>query len=335
MRPRRAIEGRVIGVVLLFLLWIGAEEVRAQGELMHWMDPQLGKLRSQGSFQVSQFFKREVQKQDTDISWTQQELKFFTPLVQDEDSEWGLLGQIGVIDIDSCAILADTGSKLPDHLWDIQLGGQYRRRLNQDWIGGLRISLGSASNKPFDSVEELIVNALGTLQIPHQDRNAWLFMLHYSNNRDFLPHVPIPGVAYLWQSQRTLRAVLGVPFAMVHWEPAEQWSVDASYFVPRTIRTKLQYEIVQNLNLYAGFAWQNQRYFRAEREDEDDRLFYCDKRVLAGTVWQITERITLDVQAGFAFDSFFFEGEDYGDRGENRIEMQDGFYTGLQARIHF
>ena len=319
----------------MFLLWIGAEEVRGQGELMHWMNPHLGKLRSQGSFQVSHFFEREVQNQDTDISWTQQELKFFTPLVQDEDSEWGFLGQVGVLDIDSGAILPDDGSRLPDHLWDIRLGGQYRRRLNQDWIGGLRISLGSASNKPLDSAEEMIVSALGTLQIPQKDRNAWLFMLHYSNNRDFLPHVPIPGVAYLWQSQPTFRAVLGVPFAMVHWEPAQRWSVDASYFVPRTIRTKLQYKIVRNLNLYAGFAWQNQRYFRAERKDEDDRLFYYDKRVLAGTVWQITEHITLDVQAGFACDRFLFEGEDYDDRGDNRIEMQDGFFTGLQSRIRF
>ncbi len=322
-------------MVLLFLLWAGGGKVRAQDEFMHWMSPRLGQLRSQGSFQASHFFEREVQKQDTDISWTQQELKFFTPLVQDEDSEWGLIGQVGVLDIESGAFLPDAGSKLPDHLWDIRLGGQYRRRLNQDWIGGVRISLGSASNKPFDSAEELIVNALGTLQIPHTDQNAWLFMLHYSNHRDFLPHVPIPGVAYLWQSERTFRAVLGVPFAMIHWEPAERWSVDAVYFVPRTIRTKLQYEIVQNLSLYAGFAWQNQRYFRAEREDKDDRLFYYDKRILAGTVWRITERITLDVQAGFACDRFFFEGEDYSDRGDNRIEIQDGFFTSLQARIRF
>jgi len=335
MTQKRELRGRAAGGVLLFLLWCGTETTRAQGELRHWMDPHLGNLRSQGSFQVSHFFAQEVQTQNTDVSWTQQKLKFLTPLVQDENSEWGLLGEVGVLDIDSGAILPDAGSSLPDHLWDMQLGGQYRRRLNQDWIGGIRVSLGSASNKPFDSAEELIVNALGTLQIPHQDQNAWLFMLHYSNNRDFLPHVPMPGVAYLWQSQRSFRAVLGVPFAMVHWEPAERWSVDASYFVPRTIRTKLQYEIAQNLNLYAGFAWQNQRYFRAEREDKDDRLFYYDKRVMAGTLWQITERITLDVQAGFACDRFFFEGEDYGDRGDNRIEIHGGFYSGLQARIGF
>ena len=97
-------------MILLFLLWTGGEEVSAQGEFMHWMSPNLGQLRSQGSFGVSHFFEREVQNQDTDISWTQQEMKFLTPLVQDEDSEWGLVGQVGVLDIDSGAMLPDSGS---------------------------------------------------------------------------------------------------------------------------------------------------------------------------------------------------------------------------------
>ena len=246
-----------------------------------------------------------------------------------------LLPPLGPICMPISILLPDTQDKLPDHLWDMNLGGSYRRRLQNDWIAGARLTVGSASNKPFDSAEELVVNALGTLQIPHGQRKAWLLMLQYSNNREFLQHVPIPGVAYLWQPERTFRTVVGIPFAMIHWEPATRWNIDASYFIPRTVRARIQYEIMKNTRLYSGFAWQNKRFFRADRQDGDDRLFFYDKRILAGLQWQLTTQFSLDLQAGFAFDRFIFEGGNYSDRGDNRIEIQDGCFFGIQNRIRF
>lgn len=321
----------------LFCIFLlnGTNCVWGQKRMDQWFNPRLGQQKLQGSYQVEHFFARDVQRQKSDLGWTQQEMDMLVPLKQDETSEWALIGGLHVIDIASNALLPDTQEKLPDHLWDMNLGGLYRRRLQNYWIAGARLTIGSASDKPFDSSEELVVNALGTLQIPHGKRNAWLLMLQYSNNREFLQDVPIPGVAYLWQPQQTLRTVVGIPFAMVHWEPATRWSVDASYFIPRTIKANIQYEFIENFHLYTGFAWQNQRFLRTDRRDDDDRLFFYDKRVLAGLQWQITEQLSLDLQAGFAFDRFLFEGEDYGDRGDNRIEIQDGCFFGIQNLIQF
>ena len=322
--------------VLLFIFILTASpNVRGQERFARWFDPRLGQQKLQGSYQIEHFFARDVKGQESDLGWTQQEMDVLIPLKQEETSEWALLGGLNVIDMASSARLPDTQDTLPDHLWDMNLGGSYRRRLQNDWIAGARLTFGSASDKPFDSAEELVVNALGTLQIPHGQRNAWLLMLQYSNNREFLQHVPMPGVAYLYQPEQTFRTLVGIPFAMIHWEPATGWTIDASYFIPRTVRAKIQYEIMKNIRLYSGFAWQNQRFFRADRQDGDDRLFFYDKRILAGMQWQLTEQLSLDLQAGFAFHRFIFEGEDYSDRGDNRIEIQDGCFFGIQTRIRF
>ncbi|MBN2376840.1 MAG: hypothetical protein JXD22_10580 [Sedimentisphaerales bacterium] len=322
-------------ILLVIFILTGTHNVSAQDHFAQWFNPRLGQLKLQGSYQIEHFFSRDIKGQESDIRWTQQELDILIPLKQNDVSEWALLSELNIIDIDSNAVLSDTLEKLPSHLWSMALGGAYRRRLNNDWIAGAQLTIGSTSDKPFDSAEELVVNALGTLQIPHGPRNAWLLMLQYSNNREFLQNVPIPGVAYLWQPDRTFRALLGIPFAMIHWEPATRWSVDASYMIPRTIRAKIQYEITNNVSLYSGFTWQNQRFFRADRPDDDERLFFYDKRVLAGLQWQLTEQLLLDLQAGFAFDRFIFEGQDYSDRSHNRINIQNGCFFGIQNQIRF
>jgi hypothetical protein len=123
---------------------------------------------------------------------------------------------------------------------------------------------------------------------------------------------------------RDFNLVAGIPFSMIRWRPADRWTVEGSFFIPRTAFAKLSYQLTDPLQLYAAFDWTNQRYFRHERRDDDDRLFYFQKRALAGARWQFDPDCFLDLSGGWAFDRFWFEGEDYGDRGDNRIDISDG-----------
>jgi hypothetical protein len=189
---------------------------------------------------------------------------------------------------------------------------------------GPSFEFGSPSDKPFASGDEILVNASGYLRIPRNEQSAWLVLVNFSNNRDFLANVPIPGFAYAYRPDQKLTLVGGIPFSMVRWRPADRWTVEGSFFIPRTAFAKLSYQLTDPLQLYAAFDWTNQRYFRHERRDDDDRLFYFQKRALAGARWQIDPDCFLDLSGGWAFDRFWFEGEDYGDRGDNRIDISDG-----------
>ena len=55
------------------------------------------------------------------------------------------------------AVLPNTDQPFPDQFWDVRVGVGYRHLFDNGWIAGANVSLGSASNKPFHSVNELTV----------------------------------------------------------------------------------------------------------------------------------------------------------------------------------
>ena len=107
------------------------------------------------------------------------------------------------------AILPDSHRPFPNELWNVHLGTNYMHKFDNGWSGMLGINFGSASDKPFHSINEMNVGFMSFLQIPvWNDRDAWRFSLMYSpvGNLNF----PIPGVAYLWNPSDTLHASIGI-----------------------------------------------------------------------------------------------------------------------------
>ena len=49
----------------------------------------------------------------------------------------------------------------------------------------------------------------------------------------------------------------------------------------------------------------------------------------------LTEDLTLDLSAGWAFDRMWFEGEDFDERGQNRLDLDDGLYVGAVVSFRF
>ncbi len=131
------------------------------------------------------------------------------------------------------------------------------------------------------------------------------------------------------------RRGMGLPFSWGQWKVTEKLTVLSAYLIPRTVHAKISYELVDGLALYGGFDWQNQRWFRADRADNDDRLFYYEKKAALGLRWELIKNWTIDLQGGYGFDRFFFEGEEYDDRGDNRISLSDGFFIGVQTGMRF
>jgi hypothetical protein len=276
-------------------------------------------------------FGAAVPRQDDRLSLHRYGLALSVPLQQDERNEWTLDSSLRILDLDTDARLLAGGLRrlrpaptLPGELYDFRIGPAYRRRLDNGWIAGGNLVLGSASDRPFASAAEITVDASAFLRIPDGPRNAWLLLLNYASNREFLPHVPLPGVAYLYEPDDRFRAVLGAPFSAIRYEPLDGLTFEGSYFVPRSLKAELGYRLAPPLKLYAGYQWANDRFLRAARDDDDHRLFYYEQRVLAGLRWDIDRNIWLDLGGGFAFDRFFAEARDYGDRGHRRAEVSDG-----------
>lgn len=208
--------GSCICITICSLL-IHTNFVHAESGLAGTFSPELGRLMPKAEYETSMISEESVHEQDVSLSFIQQELGVLLPLRQSDKFESALTTRLEVMDLATRARLIEAGATLPDHLWNIDLGGYVRGRLDNEWIAGLQVSIGSPSDKPFDSLAETSFSSTGTLQIPANNNSHHLFFLNYATNREFLPYIPIPGYAYQWSGDRTKQVLLGIPLSWGQW----------------------------------------------------------------------------------------------------------------------
>jgi hypothetical protein len=280
--------------------------------------------------------REEVRGQTTGFEETRGELAIFIPLDSAPDREWAATVRSRVRSIRTGAVLPDTGERFPSELWDLSFGAVHRRRLANGWIAGGQLSLTSPSDRPFSGWDETAILLNGFLRIPSGERNAWVFLLNYSSNREFLPHVPIPGAAYLYTPSRDFSVLAGVPLLSVNWRPVSRLTLRGFYFPIHTVFLGAEYSLDPGWKLFASWRWENDRYYRAGREDEDQRLFWYEQRLEAGISITAGAGIELALAGGYAYDRFFFEGKSYSnDRTKNRLNISDGLFVTTRVQGRF
>lgn len=323
------------GLAALIAIGLFVPLLQGQSETARMLDPRLGKLQTSLETSVTRTESSHIQKQDSGLGMVDYELQLLVPLRQSKISELAMTVGAGALDIASRAQLSNSVEPLPDHFWNIRFGGSYRQYLDEERMFGVVGHIGSPSDRPFDSIEEVEVELTGMLRIKAEDYNAWIMLLNFSNNRDFLPYVPIPGAGYFYQPSREFHALLGAPVTFFSWQFQEKWKFFASYIFPRKLHAELSYAAMEKAKLYGRFDWRSRRWFRAKRDDDSGRLNYYEKLARGGVQFDLTKTFTIDVHAGYAFDRFFYEGDDYDDRSFNRISVSDGPFAGIEAAVRF
>ena len=230
------------------------------------------------------------------------------------------------------AVFDETGAALPGDLYDIGVGGLYRQDFDNGWTFGARLRVGSASDELFDSTDEAYLRSMFLLRVPHTEYTSWVFMANINTDGDF----PIfPGIGYAFPLSRRAYALVGFPILAAGGQLTDKLSFFFSYFPALNIVSRVEYSATERWTVYAGFeSWA--RYFnRAQRDDEDDRIRLQDSRAFIGSSVGLTKRLRLDVKAGYAFDREFGEGDDFDEREDNTIRLDDAaFVTGsLQFRF--
>jgi hypothetical protein len=311
-----------------------AAPVAAQAELLQWANPTLGKMMGRGDYRIQFFSDERVEGQAARLDLTQHNFTLVTPLFQNSTDELALSARLRYQDYDTEARLPDSGQRLPGELFDARAGLSYRHKFANEWILGGSLTAGSASDKPFHSEDELIVRGAMLLRVPSGPRNAWLYSLTYASDAEIfgMRHIPIPGVAYLWAPSESFKAVIGFPFTSVEYKPVESVTLEASYFPVRTVRLRATWAIFRPLRVFLGFDSDHDSYYLADRGDKDDQLFYYEKRITGGMRFDL-RHVGVEITGGYIFDRFYFEGERYSERNENRFKVDDG--TFISGRLSF
>jgi hypothetical protein len=305
---------------------------RGFGGLGGLMSPIVGRMVPSANYRFTWFPSEPVKGQGTDLGYTQHDIAASTPIWQDEFNEWSVNAHVRAEAFSTGALIPPTLQPFPDELWSIRFGTTYRHLFDNGWIAGGSVSVGSASDKPFHSINEMTAGVNAFLRIPSCEHNAWLFTLSYSANSEL--GFPIPGVAYMWQPTEYFRANIGLPFALM-WRPMDDLTLDFSYMLVRTVHARATYRICREIRVYGAFDWSNESYFLADRVNENDRFFYYDKRLSIGAFFILCRNATLDVSAGYVFDRFYFEGQHYSDSNNNRIDVGNGAFIAVRLGVRY
>jgi hypothetical protein len=296
------------------------------------LTPVVGHLVPSANYRFTWFPNEPVRGQPTDLGYTQHDVAVILPLWQDATNEWSVNAHVRAEIFNTDAVLPTTLQPFPSELWSIRFGATYRHLFDNGWIAGGSVSFGSASNEPFHSINEMTAGVNAFLRIPSCEHNAWLFTLSYSANGELA--FPIPGVAYLWQPTDYFRAYIGLPFALM-WRPLNDLTLDLSYMLVRTVHARATYRVCRSARVYAAFDWANESYFLADRVNDNDRFFYYDKRLSAGVFFRLCENATLDLSGGYVFDRFYFEGQNYSDRNQNRVDVGNGPFVAIRIGVRY
>ena len=329
---------RLICLVVISAMFVGmvSEQVGAQEAIeneMEFLSDRFGTIRGWLKYSVNHEFEQGISDQTADFGLTSHELQIPGFRLADENSELLVGGNVRVLDIDSDAVLPNSMQNLPGYLAHPEINVAYKERIADDKIWGVSFDLGSPSDRPFGSIQEIGAEATAFMRLPINDDDAWVVYLNYSNMRTDFQHIPIPGIAYVHEPSENLLAFVGLPLAYVKYKPSERWTLRADYMLPRSVHAKASYEVAEGFKIYGAFDWDADVFFRHDRHEDENRLFYYEKSIGGGLRWDINENIYVDFSAGYRFDRLFFEGEDYGDRDFNRINVGDGPYVTLQAGI--
>ncbi len=231
------------------------------------------------------------------------------------------------------AILPDTHTPFPNELWSVSVGTNYLHTFDNGWKTGLGLSVGSASDQPFHSINEMTFGVNAFLQIPSwNERDSWRFSLMYSptGNVDF----PIPGVAYLWNPSDDLHLSIGLPLAIM-WRPAENLTLTASYVPLTNVNARATYRLGGGLSVFGGFEWVTEVWELADRTDVNDRFMGEEKRLIGGVRWEFCQQGALGLNAGYAFDRFYGEGHSPLGSLQDRVDVAPARSSARSCGFHF
>ena len=256
------------------------------------------------------------------------------PSITDRQLSIQLKGKMS--DLMDGLVLPNTGLQIQEPLFDPGLGATYRMKLSDDAMLGMNLSLSSASEAPFNDGHHPDVGANIFYRFPFNENEGWIIYLHYDSIREYLPNAPVPGAGYIFKyDDNKLHAVIGAPYAEAEWKPLERLSLKADWQYPRHLRTEAGVRILSSFILHGNFDWRQERFRNKDRVRDENMLNYYEKLFYGGLRYEIGNGVFGDVYAGKAFDRFWFEGENYGDRNYNRIEVDDGFVYGLRFKTTF
>lgn len=268
----------------------------------------------------------------TNLQVVQQNLSFGFPVYRSDNQMVLLTTRVQNTSNQTDAFLPQSLRPMPEQLWNISMGAMYLRKLESGSNLGMMATLGSASDRPFHELRDYAPMFMAFYRLPVRERDAWMFSVFYSPVSELV--FPVPGVSYLYQPSDDFRMNIGIPFSLMY-QPCDDLTLELNYMVLRTVSAQSTLKLTDTWSTYLRYAWANQSWFLSDREEDRERLFSYDMRLMAGIRYALTERLQFDLGAGYVFDRFYFTSTKSSDMEHDRLAISSGPIAALSLLVRF
>lgn len=229
------------------------------------------------------------------------------------------------------ALLPDSQRAFPSDLWKVQVGLKHMRQYSSGATRMLLFDVESASDKPFQSSRDIDYTVGGFYLKPAKNgRDSWTLGAIYSPLG--YPNFPIPLVSYNWNRSKTFRMSLGIPLSM-SWQPIDDLSLDVSVN-PGGGDAIATYKISDRSGAYGGYQQVSDQYFLSDRLDKKEAFFALEKRWIVGVRRDVGKGVSFNLNAGYAFDRRYGEGDDERDL-DDRVDLEPTSFLGAKLIWNF
>lgn len=225
----------------------------------------------------------------------------------------------------------DSGIKLPQDLYRTNLGLQYSRRLANKRMFGVQGSFGYAGDEFDSNTQSYSLSA--NYSYPGSKEGHWVLMVLFSNNSPLGDGVPIPGFFYIHKTEN-FTGVFGLPIMSLQWTPIDRLSLSLSALGP-LIKSEISYGTIDEIQVFTGLSWNQQRYLLSSREKEEDRLTLEDKKIEAGLRKPISKKILAEFKLGHSFDRAVYLGEGLFNRDSGETTLKASSFATWSFRYMF
>ena len=252
------------------------------------------------------------------------------PLMAPQEGEplWLGIAKFARLELDTEAVLPDSGERVPSQLWLVETGVTHIRPQDDGGTLGGTFLFGTASDQPYAAGRDLTLMAVGFWQKPAANgRDDWSFSVFYSPTSQ-LPY-PLPGVAYVWKPDDTLEAKIGLPGG-IEYRPNDDWELSLTYFPLVNVAAVARRRLSEQASLFATYRTDTQIYFLADRLIEEDRFFVFDQRAAIGVERQLAGGFSLESTVSYLFDRTLFQGTSFSSGRRDVVDFDPGIALAVQ-----
>ena len=171
---------------------------------------------------------------------------------------------------------------LPDQMTDVSVGLGVGIAKTEKYVAGLSVGVGYSSATVFGDGNGYYGKADLAFAYNINDTDRVGVVIDYNGNRTFLPDVPLPGFIYTHKYNDQITYEVGFPYSDIQYKPSERVTLLFKYLFPDGGEANVDYAIVPQFHVYAGFQQQTAAFHWNAPDHGDDRILFSQNRAEVG-----------------------------------------------------